>query len=54
MQGFHLLEIINISVTLFCHGRSEWRYTVLALKGQYVMYKIIFTENLLEFNVDSS
>ena len=26
MQGFHWLEIINMSVTLFCHGRSEWTY----------------------------
>ena len=39
MQGFHWLETINMSFALFCHGRSEWTYTVLALRGRYYNLK---------------
>ena len=31
------LEIINMSVTLFCHGKAGWKYTVLALRGGYIV-----------------
>ena len=24
-----------MSVNLFCHGRAEWAYTVLALRGRF-------------------
>ena len=40
MQGFHWLKIISMLVTLFCHGRSEWTYTVLALRGWYISIKM--------------
>ena len=47
IQDFHWLEIINMSVTLLCHGRSEWTYTGLVLRGR----NKVFNNNLPPFKI---
>ena len=37
-----LLHTTIMSVSLFCHGRAEWTYTVLALRGQIMHASSVF------------
>ena len=49
------LEIINMLVTLFCHGRAEWTLTVLALRGRCdEMTLLLKGDNILAKHVNTS